>query len=897
MPGVVPGVLPAKPPDGLGLCLAAGLDFQRLPGSFPKRHLARAPPFCHPRTVNLRRHFLTAMLPLAAPVAGLHGSETPAFPPNQPDAHTLHLWHLDGEGGPFEDSADNGLPLWGLQNGALAGQPSVSGLGEAVSFRANAGGIPGASNLAGAILTAAPAVAFGPGDNVPDGFRYAGDDGAFTFEMVVKFDILPAEAGSIACGLISMDGDGGDRIFNFRIEKEGFLSFIPLPDGGAGGLGLATIPTSGPHAIDTTHWFHAAVTYDGNEGVTNNLKLYWTRLGPGLTEANRIGSGTLSSDFGGGTGDFAIGNEARTFTDNAEAEPFPGLIDEVRISGVARHPSDFFFVPAKLRTSPEPSTDRSATGGGRRDFDLKLESVLVDASSAVIPPPGDGVLRLGSGLHRLDFDFGFGPENPGGTVKLRCQLEGIDDRWQETERGMSLVCQALDKDNRVLSQGSFPFIGTSSGWQTTLEDSALTRRVEPVRVPAETTALRLSLTSGSPETTGFVTLDQLALTVPGAPEISLWQGGKLALNEATTRAAGVPDGWRRDGSDPAIARLVFRAGEPSLALVDGDQQHHGEWSAVQTIRSPDHRGGVLVLSWNEAFNVSGGSLHRATYVNVPPGNYTFRAVGLAGDGDPLSDGISLGIVIAPPFWQRPWFAPSLAAAAVALMAAGIVTQLRRRSMRRLETLRFQNALEKDRTRIARDLHDDLGTRVTVLTMTAALARRDLDADPAKTRRHLEAMAGSARELVAAMDDLVWAVDPAHDTLDHLASHLTRLAEEMFRDSPVRCRLDIPALLPARPLGADFRHHLALAVKESLHNVLRHAGPCEVFLSLKFDGETLTLEIRDTGCGFDPAAPPEGHGLSNTPARIREIGGSYAIDSAPGRGTSILIRCRLPDLPD
>jgi signal transduction histidine kinase len=227
---------------------------------------------------------------------------------------------------------------------------------------------------------------------------------------------------------------------------------------------------------------------------------------------------------------------------------------------------------------------------------------------------------------------------------------------------------------------------------------------------------------------------------------------------------------------------------------------------------------------------------------------------------------------------------------------GIVTRLRRRSMRRLETLRVQNALEQDRTRIARDLHDDLGTRVTVLTMTAALARRDLDTDPAKTRRHLEAMAGSARELVAAMDDLVWAVDPAHDTLDHLASHLTRLAEEMFRDSPVRCRLDIPALLPARPLGADFRHHLALAVKESLHNVLRHAGPCEVFLSLKFDGETLTLVIRDTGRGFDPDAPPEGHGLSNTPARIREIGGSYAIDSAPGRGTSIVIRCRIPDLP-
>src|SRR5690606_10353385 len=140
--------------------------------------------------------------------------------------------------------------------------------------------------------------------------------------------------------------------------------------------------------------------------------------------------------------------------------------------------------------------------------------------------------------------------------------------------------------------------------------------------------------------------------------------------------------------------------------------------------------------------------------------------------------------------------------------------------------RFQHALERDRSRIARDMHDDLGTRVTVLNMTAALARRDMEADPAKARRHLEKMSGAARELVSAMDDLVWAVDPAHDTLDHLASHLTRLAEEIFRDSPVRCRLDIPAELPARALSSDFRHHVSLAVKESLHNILQHAGPCE-----------------------------------------------------------------------
>ncbi|MEK7954445.1 histidine kinase [Luteolibacter soli] len=814
--------------------------------------------------------------------------------PNVPDGHTLHLWHLDEGAAPFADSGTPPQMLEGLLNGAASGQRSLEGLGTAISFKANAGGTPGASDLRGAILLARPQVANGPQDNVPRGFRYFGPGGAFTYEAVVKFDVLPKDAGVVACGLISMDGDGGDRIFNFRIEKEGFLSFIPLPQGGASGLALATIPTSGPHAIDTVHWFHAAVSYDGNAGVANNLKLYWTRLEHGLTEANQIGSGTLSAGFSGASGDFAIGNEARTFAGNAEAEPFPGVIDEVRISGVARHPSDFFFVAPGSRVSPEEVMARRTNAARRPDSRLRLENVFVDASSPQLPSSPGGALKLSPGLHRLDFDFGFGPDNPGGSIKLRCQLEGIDDRWQETERGMGLVCQALDRNDRVISQTRFPFIGTSSGWETALEDSAMTRRTEPVYIPAGTTALRLSLNSGSPDTTGFVTLDRISLAAPGKPEASLWKNGSIALSEITARAAGAPEGWRRDGSDPAIARLIFRSGAGFLALVDGDQQHHGEWSSVQPI-SPDG-GGAFVLSWEEAYNVSSGSLHRATYVNVPPGSYTFRVVGLAGEGGLLGDGVSLPLVIERPFWQRPWFGPVLAAGLVGLIAAGFVARLRRRTKRRLEALRFQNALEQDRIRIARDLHDDLGTRATVMNMTAALAKRDLDIDPGKAHRHLDKMTDAAREMVVALDDLVWAVDPAHDTLDQLASHLTRVAEEMFRDSPVRCRLDIPAVLPPRPLGAEFRHHLALAVKESLHNILQHAGPCEAFLSFEYDGEKITLTIRDTGRGFDPKAHGSGHGLSNTPDRIREIGGCYAIDSSPGRGTCIVIICRLPQTP-
>jgi hypothetical protein len=112
----------------------------------------------------------------------------------------------------------------------------------------------------------------------------------------------------------------------------------------------------------------------------------------------------------------------------------------------------------------------------------------------------------------------------------------------------------------------------------------------------------------------------------------------------------------------------------------------------------------------------------------------------------------------------------------------------------------------------------VGTRITALILSASAALRELDQNSEISRRHLGKLNHSARDLVVAMDDLVWAVDPAHDSLDQLATHLTRLAEKIIRDSPIRCRLDIPSLLPPLVLGSDFRHQLSLAVKEALHNI-------------------------------------------------------------------------------
>lgn len=811
--------------------------------------------------------------------------------PYEPDEATLHLWHLDEAAPPFADAAAAGLSLHGLLNDARAGIRSADGFGHCLSFHHHIGGSPGLSDLRGAILIPGHRLDSGPDDNAPSRLRYRGEDGAFTFEALVRPEKLPEEAELVALTILSMDGDSSDRIFNFRIERQGFLAFTPLVDSGARGGAIALLPGSGPHAIRTGEWFHVAVTYDGRDGVPDNLQLYWTRLGSGSDRAHPIGGGSLSADLNGRIGDLAIGNEARGFDGNAEAEPFPGLIDEVRISSIAR-PADGFLLTAPEHRPP-PTAGSFSPEQEPPPSELSLAAVSVDGQPLALGPVPGAPLSVDPGLHRLDFDLEFSPAGRQHPVELRCQLAGFDERWQETARGMSLDIAVLDTAGRVLSEQRISAVGSSAGWNNRLEESAFTQRHEPLFLPAGAETLRVTLGSGSPDTTGSFAIDKLRIGPRGAAG-SFWKNGDFEQGSTLTSPAGLPEGWSRGGRDPAVAQILVNTGSPGLALVDANQSAAGEWTSRQAIPGSLPRGQTLVVSWHEAYSVIPGSQHRASYRNVPPGQYVFRAVGIP-QGTPTGElEISLPLEVRPHPWERPWFWPLMTALGGTALALVVTTTLRRRARRRLRQVQLQHALERDRMRIARDLHDDLGTRVSVLNLSARLAGSEIERRPGHARRHLDRVATTARELVGAMDDLVWAVDPAHDSLDQLASHLIRLAEDLFGDSAVRCRLRIPDELPDWPLASDLRHNLSLAVKEALHNVLRHAGPCEARLTLEFHPPELTIRIEDDGVGFDPDSERLRHGLDNLDQRMREIGGRCQLETSPGNGTRVSFHCRLPD---
>lgn len=279
--------------------------------------------------------------------------------PYSPDSDTLHLWHLDETTTPVTDSIAGGQALEGLLNNATLGNASYSGFGSALNTATTAGGTANNANYQGGILLARPALANGTGDNVPNTFAYTGAGGAFTYEALIKLNAgltLGSAPANNWMQIMSMEGENTtDRVFQFRLQDSAtpLLSFLPFSSAGGALQGTelqVSVPLAGSHALVTDAWYHVAVTYNGLQNTADNMAFYWTRLDSGATEANLIGSVSMAADLTGAFGDFAVGNEARNAGTGAESENFAGLIDEVRLSGVARGADEFHFAV------PEPSS-------------------------------------------------------------------------------------------------------------------------------------------------------------------------------------------------------------------------------------------------------------------------------------------------------------------------------------------------------------------------------------------------------------------------------------------------------------------------------------------------------------------------------------------------------------
>lgn len=262
-------------------------------------------------------------------------------------------------------------------------------------------------------------------------------------------------------------------------------------------------------------------------------------------------------------------------------------------------------------------------------------------------------------------------------------------------------------------------------------------------------------------------------------------------------------------------------------------------------------------------------------------------------------------------WQPSWWTPQRLLFMVGLLiviltlAAVWISQLQRlveqrtlqlqQEIRVREAAERESALETERSRIARDLHDDLGSSLTEIGVLASKGNR-LSALEELTAL-FNAISAKARELVSSLDTIVWAVDPEHNSIESVADYLSDFAGEYLSHSGIACRFDVPVALPAIALDGRSRHNLLLAIKETLNNIVRHSHATEVNFRMSCAEDLLQIIISENGIGFNPKASYCGNGLKNLPLRLSKLGGRYSVESAVGKGTIVTVGLRLSSRTD
>lgn len=294
--------------------------------------------------------------------------------------------------------------------------------------------------------------------------------------------------------------------------------------------------------------------------------------------------------------------------------------------------------------------------------------------------------------------------------------------------------------------------------------------------------------------------------------------------------------------------------------------------------------------YDRAWRRDDGNQRVAFYTNLRPGNYVFNVEACDNNGEWSRRPARFAFFIAPHFYERAivYWICGLAVAALGLA----VHALRVRALNRIQRLEKQHALDVERARIARDIHDDLGSRFLQISVLGELTGRTLPAE-SEAREHLQKLRLTSGEAFQALDEIVWTANPKQDSLEGFVSYLREYAPQFLEPAGVRCRLELPDPVPSLRLPADVRHHLFLAVKEALQNVVKHARASELWIRMEAPPNQVIIRIRDDGCGFrSQNAASSGNGLGNMRDRLARLGGTVAIESRPGLGTEIIFEAPL-----
>ncbi|HEY0347624.1 MAG TPA: two-component regulator propeller domain-containing protein [Pyrinomonadaceae bacterium] len=287
-----------------------------------------------------------------------------------------------------------------------------------------------------------------------------------------------------------------------------------------------------------------------------------------------------------------------------------------------------------------------------------------------------------------------------------------------------------------------------------------------------------------------------------------------------------------------------------------------------------------------------GTERSVNYAQLTSGNYRFLVRALNSEGAASRTPATVSFRILPPFWRRWWFVTAMIlSCSVPLLSFVYYRAVRRQERRRAREARFRE-LERVRQRIASDLHDDLGSSLTQISLWSEVVQQRLHHESEGVTKPLALIATSSRELIDTMSDIVWAINPQKDHLSDLVQRMRSLASDLFAASGTQFIFNAPPAGQNLSLGANLRREIFLIFKEALNNIVRHAAAQRVRIDLSVDQRQLFLQISDNGKGFNVADEKEGHGLLSMKSRSRDIGAKFGFTSVAGEGSTVTLRVPL-----
>jgi signal transduction histidine kinase len=346
---------------------------------------------------------------------------------------------------------------------------------------------------------------------------------------------------------------------------------------------------------------------------------------------------------------------------------------------------------------------------------------------------------------------------------------------------------------------------------------------------------------------------------------------------------------------PDEVRQLYLSAGPLLPTVQVSSQtnavHIGRTASFSSFADGSE---PLSFQWRK----DGSAMARATNQTLTISNLTWSAAGsytlLVTNpyGSVLSSEMPLAVI--PFFWQTWWF--KLSPITLLIIAVGGIVRIleRRKAKLALQRLERIHAVDHERMRITRDIHDEIGAKLSRISFLSDIARRSVDKQ-SMAAKQIDEVSEAARDVIHRVDEIVWAVNPRNDTLESLVHYICRHAEEFYELTSVELKLELPVQLPAKQLSAEVRHHLFCATKEALSNALKHAAATKVQVSFIASPSSFRILIKDNGRGFQTRPTPlttalnrNRNGLVNIEDRLRSIHGEFRLESQPDTGTTVLL---------